>query len=342
MEILQARGIRVEFQARGGAIASLQVQDQGQTITPLHRAPWAADEVPDSAPPHQRWLAGDFFCAPFGDGSSDRAPLHGWTANGDWEGQGGQYSLTRRVMGAQVTKTLALHDDHPFIYLNHSLTGGAGALPVANHAMVSLPKGGRITTSPLRWCETPGLAPETNPAKGRSILTYPARAPMIAFPMADGSTTNLGRYPLGSAHEDFVTALAAPGTTFGWTAVARAGGDLFLSLRRADRLPLTMFWHSNGGRHYAPWSSRHTGVLGVEEGVGHALLGLSTAETLAGAGQPTALQLGGTQNVRHIIGAVYWPTREAVADVTPGPGTLTITGAAGATRVAPFDDRFLA
>jgi hypothetical protein len=24
-------------------------------------------------------------------------------------------------------------------------------------------------------------------------------------------------------------------------------------------------WHSNGGRHYAPWSGRHRAVLGLEE-----------------------------------------------------------------------------
>jgi hypothetical protein len=342
MEILQARGIRVEFHHQGGAIANLQVQDQGQTSAPLHRAPWAADEVPATAPPHQAWLKGDFFCAPFGDGSNDHAPLHGWTANGDWEGQAGHYRLTRKVMGAEVTKTLRLQDEHPFIYQSHVFTGGFGAVPVANHAMIALPQGGRITTSALRWCETPATAPESDPAHGRSALAYPARAPLQAFPLAGGGTVDLGHYPLAPAHEDFVTAIAAPGLAFGWTAVARASGDLFLSLRRADRLPLTMFWHSNGGRFYAPWSSRHTGVLGVEEGVGHALLGLSGKEALAAAGQPTALDLGGTQTVRHIIGSIHWPTAAPVASITPGPGSLTITGQDGTTRTVPFDDTFLA
>jgi hypothetical protein len=342
VEILQAQGIAVEFQARGGAIASFRVEDGGQNIAPLHRAPWAAEEVPDAAPPHQRWLAGDFFCAPFGDASADAAPLHGWPANADWEGSHGHYTLTRLVMGARVEKHLTLHPDHPFIYQNHRFTGGAGALPVANHAMVSLPQGGRISTSALRWCETPGTAPEADAARGRSLLAYPARAPMGAFPMVDGTIADLGHYPLGAGHEDFVTAVAAPGTIFGWTAVVRPSGDLFLSLSRADQLPLSMFWHSNGGRYYAPWSSRHTGVLGVEEGVGHALLGLSTPQTLTTAGQPAALQLGGTVEVRHIIGAIYWPTAEPVASITPRQGTLLVTGTTGTTRSLPFDDAFLA
>lgn len=343
-EQLTARGISVAFHTRGGTIARMQVQDGGQTIAPLHHAPWAADDVPAGAPPHQRWLAGDFFCAPFGDASADAAPLHGWTANADWQGQGGHYRLVRSVMGAQVEKHLTLHDAHPFIYQRHVFIGGAGGLPVANHAMVHLPQGGRISTSALRWCETPATAPETDPARGRSLLAYPARAALQAFPMADGGTADLGQYPLGTAHEDFVTAVAAPGLTFGWTAVASVTGYLFLSLRRADRLPLTMFWHSNGGRHYAPWSSRHACVLGVEEGVGTALMGLAATENpnpLAAAGQPTALHLGGQTEVRHIIGAIHWPSGEAVASITPGPATLTVTGTTGTTRVLPFDDGFL-
>ena len=345
MEQLRARGITLDFQALGGAIAALHVQDCGQEIAPLHRAPWAACDVPDTAPPHQRWLAGDFFCAPFGDASGDGAPLHGWTANSLWTGANGQYQLTRPVLGAQVEKHLTLRDEHPFVYQRHVLTGGAGACPVANHAMVSLPDGGHVTTSALRWCETPQHPPETDPARGRSLLIYPARAPMAAFPQAGGGTLDLGRYPLGLAHEDFVIALAAPGVTLGWSAVVRAGGDLFLSLRRADLLPLTMFWHSNGGRDYAPWSSRHKAVLGVEEGVGLALMGLSAQEVpdpLTAAGQPTSLHLGNVAEVRHVIGAIHWPSAEPVADVTRSTGQLRITGAAGAIRDVPFDDAFLA
>ncbi len=344
MEQLQARGIAIDFQARGGAIAALRVQDGGHLIAPLHRAPWTVDEVPETAPLHQRWLVGDFFCAPFGDATADAAPLHGWTANGDWDGVQGQYQLTQPVLGATVTKHLRLQNDHPFVYQRHVFTGGAGSLPVANHAMVSLANGGRISTSALRWCETPATAPETSAARGRSVLAYPARAAMQAFPAADGGRVDLGHYPLGHAHEDFVTAIADPGITFGWTAVARPEGDLFLSLRRADKQPLTMFWHSNGGRHYAPWSSRHTGVLGVEEGVGLALLGLSAQESpdpMTAAGQPTALHLGATADVRHVIGAIHWPTGESVASITPALGRLNITGTAGAHRSIPFDDTFL-
>jgi hypothetical protein len=345
MEVLQARGITVDFQAQGGAIAALRVQDQGRNLAPLHRAPWAAAEVPADAAPHQRWLAGDFFCAPFGDASADDAPLHGWPSNVGWDGALGHYVLSRPVLGARLEKHLTVQDDHPFLYQRHMFTGGAGAVPVANHAMISLPLGGQISTSALRWCETPLSALETDPARGRSLLAYPARAPFAAFPTATGGVADLGQYPLGAAHEDFVVAVADPGVTLGWTAVLRATGDLYLSLRRADRLPLTMFWHSNGGRDYAPWSSRHTGVLGVEEGVGLALLGPSAQENpdpLTAAGQPTALQLGGVVEVRHVTGAFVWPAGEPVVSIKAGPGHLRIAGQTGTVREVPFDAGFLA
>ncbi len=345
MDRLSAENISVAFAPEGGAIARLVVQDGARTVDLLHRAPWHADEVPRGASPHQRWLAGDFFCAPFGDASADGAPLHGWTANGLWRMEPGGYVLNRAVMGARVTKALMLRDGHPFVYQRHRFEGGQGALPVANHAMVSLPRGGVIATSPKRFYETPGEALETEPARGRSLLRYPARAAAGAFPAGAG-VVDLMRYPLGQGHEDFVIGVEAVGHALGWTAVARTEGDLFLSLRHAGALPLTMFWHSNGGRYYAPWSSRHVGVLGVEEGVGLALLGISAGEVpdpLTAAGQPVALHLHPDRvaEVRHVIGCIAWPTGEAVLELVPGHGVLTVRGVAGAVREVAFDAEFL-
>jgi hypothetical protein len=348
MDGIAAEGIAVAFGAACGFAGPLVVQDGGRELDVLHRAPWRADEVPAGSPPHHAGLRGDFFCAPFGSGL-DGAPLHGWTANGMWVGvarQGAgeaQYVLDRAVCGARATKTIAVRDGHPFLYQRHVFTGGTGAIPVANHAMVALARGGLVATSPKRYFETPATAPERDASRGRSLLAYPARAQGRAFPLGAGGTVDLGRYPLGVAHEDFVIGVEAGGHAFGWTAVARAEGDLFLSLRRADHLPLTMFWHSNGGRHYAPWSSRHVGVLGVEEGVGQALLGQETREAMAAEGQPLDMVLdpGGSVEVRHVIGAIAWPTGEAVADVVPEVEALTVTGVAGTRRVVAFDTGFL-
>ena len=53
----------------------------------------------------------------------------------------------------------------------------------------------------------------------------------------------------------------------GWfAAAARKTRDRLLSLKRPREFPVTFLWFSNGGRDYKPWSGRHTGVLGIEEG----------------------------------------------------------------------------
>ena len=74
--------------------------------------------------------------------------------------------------------------------------------------------------------------------------------------------------------EDFITLVEADHGGPGWTALARhAEQDLVLVLKNPVELPVTMLWFSNGGRDYAPWSGRHVGVLGIEDGraaVGHA------------------------------------------------------------------------
>jgi hypothetical protein len=342
-QTISARGIHIDFAPRGGVLQNLEVTDEDATIAPLHHAPWSPNEVPADAPPHQRWLAGDFLAAPFG-ASPDG--LHGLTANGDWRVTPSQPGTLRAVLegavqGATVVKELAVADDHPFVYQRHLFIGGAGQLPVANHAMIAVPSGAKLSFSRKRWWET--LPEPLETTKGRSCLAYPRRAEDAAeFPAADGSTINLHRYPWGERHEDFVAGIEDPSSRLGWTAVVRpAEGDLVLTLRNARALPMTMLWHSNGGRDYAPWNGRHTGCLGVEEGVALPVLGLSARETpdpLTAAGQPALLTLDplGTVEVRHVIGAIRWPTTQSVAGVMLEDGVLTVTGDWGAERKLPL------
>jgi hypothetical protein len=340
---LLATGIRLAFQPQGGVLRDLAVEDEGQTISPLHAAPWTPDEVPPDAPPHQRWLAGDFLSAPMG-ASPDG--LHGLTANGDWRVMPAPAGTLRAVLdgavaGSTVVKELSVADGHPFVYQRHLFIGGRGALPVANHAMIALPNGATLSFSRKRWWET--LAEPLETTRGRSCLAYPKRAEDAAeFPAADGGTVNLHRYPWGDRHEDFVTGVEDPAARLGWTAVVRQGeGDLVLSLKNARALPMTMLWHSNGGRDYAPWNGRHFGCLGVEEGAALPFLGLSSRETpdpLTAAGQPALVTLdpAGTVEVRHILGAIRWPTGQSVAGVMLDGDVLTVTGDWGAERRLPI------
>jgi hypothetical protein len=348
MTVLAARGIRAAFRADTGLLDGFTVTDGGRDIAPLHRAPWVGthEAMPDDAAPLMARLGGDFFCAPFG-GSEDHSPLHGWPANAPWtvtrhNGGALEARLGHLVQGATLTKTLYLMDDHPFVYQTHRFDGGTGRIPVANHANVSVKNGALIRTSPKRCWETPRDPQESDPARGRSQLKYPARTTdPTAFPgLADA--VDLTRYPWGSRHEDFVVGVEAAGSPLGWTAVTRpVEGDLFLSLRNPHALPMTMFWHSNGGRDYAPWSGRHFGCLGVEEGAAAQMLGVTTEKDLAGPGF-LALADGQSATVRHVIGAIAWPTGEAIASVAIEGGSLVVTGEGGTTRAPPFDTSFLA
>ncbi|MDW4499948.1 hypothetical protein R5H30_18290 [Sulfitobacter sp. D35] len=343
---VQAEGIRFGFRPDTGQLDGFTVSDAGREITPLHRAPWVGtDEVmPEDAAPLMATLGGDFFCAPFAD-SEDGSPLHGWPPNTPWTvRENGHGTLTaildRKVHGATLTKTLRVRDGHPFVYQSHVFENGTGRVSVANHANVSLKSGGLIRTSAKSHWETPRTPQESDPARGRSALICPEKSddPTI-FPGLDGPV-DLTRYPWNPRHEDFVIGVEAGGHVLGWTAVTRpAEGDLYLSLRNARHLPMTMLWHSNGGRDYAPWSGRHFGCLGVEEGAADHMLGLSTEADLSG---PGALSLDdGPATVRHIIGAIDWPGGEAVATIEIDGDVLVVTGEGGGRRRVAVDAAFI-
>ena len=347
-----AQGIGFAFRPNCGIIFDLVTTDCGHRVSMMHRAPWVGTDMvlPPSVPPHQAQLEGDFLCAPFSDAAGDSAPLHGWPANGKWAvgtettDMAVHCTLDHKVMGATVTKHLSLTDTHPFLYQRHIFSGGNGTLSAANHAMIALPNGGLLAFSPKRWFETPTSAPETDPARGRSRLKYPARSTdPRKFPAADGSTIDLTRYPFGPAHEDFVIGLDAPDSPLGWTAVARpTEGDLYISLRNPRHLAMTMLWHSNGGRDYAPWLGRHTGCLGIEDGIALPLLDIP-ADLLTGSGQAHALVLepNGTTEIRHITGCIHWPSAEAVQDIRLSGNDLIVTGDQGTSRALPIHGDFL-
>lgn len=344
---IAAQGIRFGFDPATGLLDGFTVTDAGRQIAPLHRAPWVGtgEAMPPDAAPCIARLGGDFFCAPFA-ASEGGSPLHGWPANTPWtvEASGNgrlDATLERRVFGARLTKQIMVRDGHPFVYQRHVFEGGNGRLPVANHANISVRSGGFIRTSPKAVWETPKAAQESDPARGRSTLSYPARSTdPRRFPGRDGPV-DLTRYPWAPQHEDFVVGIEASGHALGWTAVTRPKeGDLFLSLRDARALPMTMLWHSNGGRDYAPWSGRHFGCLGVEEGAAERMLGLSGEADLSGPGALT-LRPDGIVDVHHVIGAINWPEGTPVAEVRVEGGSLIVSDAARTTRRLAFDAAFL-
>jgi hypothetical protein len=358
---ISAQGIRVTLDLRAGHVRALEIEAGGRVLRPLHTAPWVDDPAitgDQSIPPNLRYLSGDFFCAPFGTSDVEQAPPHGWTANSRWQhvetttepdGVTARYRLEREVMGAVVEKTFTLRDGHPFLYETHSFTGGEGALPVANHAMVRFPSGGRLSFSAKAFAETPDTAPEPDPKLGRSRLAYPSRTDDPSrMPLASGGTADITSYPFAERHEDLVMLVEAPGHALGWIAAHRPEQqDLFISLKNPADYPVTILWFSNGGRDYAPWNSRHLGVLGIEEGRVYSSYGHKAAlapNPLSTAGIPTVLKLdsNGRAEVRNVIGGLPLPVGAPdLAEVSTANGRLLLRLGDGTQIEAPYDTSFL-
>lgn len=316
-------------------------------LTPLHRAPWygARDAEPGLAPVERR-LAGDFLCLPFGaEDRPDHAPgpIHGWTANAPWEvlAQGAgraRLRLSRTVQGASVEKELRLSAAAPLLGQRHRLRGGAGRITLAHHPMVHMAAGGRIATSPKRAV----LVAETPLDPGRNLLLPGQRVGALAELQGVAGPLDLSRYPARRG-EDFVTLVEAGGRDLGWTAITRAAErDVVFFLKDARVLPLTMLWISNGGRDHSPWNGRHTGVLGVEDGIAAGPLGVAASlapNFVSAEGVPTALALGGEVVLRHLTGAIPRPEGwQTVADIAAGDGALHLTGDDGSAVTLPLPE----
>ncbi|HVX83148.1 MAG TPA: hypothetical protein VHB23_17405 [Devosiaceae bacterium] len=361
-DTVSARGISVTLDLEVGHIRRLAIESEGRILMPLHTAPWIDEPAiagDEAIPPSLRRLSGDFFCAPFGESDVDPAPAHGWSANSPWRhvetrqvpgGVEALYRLERPILGAVVEKTFTVRDGHPFLYETHAFIGGTGNVPVANHAMTRFPAGGRLSFSPKAYVETPASAPEPDPKMGRSRLAYPQRSTdPTRMKLADGGTVDITRYPFAERHEDIAFLIEAPGHQLGWITAQRPDGrDMFISLKNPSEFPVTVLWFSNGGRDYAPWNSRHIGVLGMEEGrifgtAGHRA-GISP-NPWTEEGIPTALTLNpeGRVEVRNVIGGLPLPAGAGpTTAVEAGEGRLGVMFEGGGRLEVPFDPTFLA
>jgi hypothetical protein len=318
LSVIEARGVHAALDLELGQIAAFRVIRDGRETAPFHRVPWAEEDLSHiDMPPHLRRMSVDFFCAPFGAADAEPAPFHGWSANSAWsvveerklaDGATATYRLEHPVMGGTLFKTLTVRDDHPFLYQTHRFEGGAGRLPVAHHAMVSIPDTGLLSFSDKLRAETSAIALEPDPSLGASILRYPASGSLRAFPLAAGGSVDLANYPLAATNEDLALLVENPKNALGWSAAVRPEqNDMAILLKSPRQLPVTLLWYSNGGRFYAPWSRRHRGVLGMEEacsffGLGHRAS--TSPNSLSEAGVATALALDGDLEIRTILGAL--------------------------------------
>ena len=317
-------------------------------IEPLHTAHWVGtDDVPEDVAPVERQLAGDFFCAPFGASDVEAAPPHGKSANSHWSivelaADKIELTLDAPVLGAEISKILRISDTAPILYQTHRLSGGEGSLTVAHHPMVHLSGAGHLSVSAKRAA----LSAEAPLETGRNALACHTRTnDLAAFPASNGETVDLTTLPIASESEDFVTLVEDTGSSLGWSAIVRdIEDDIIFFLKDPRVLPVTMLWHSNAGRDYAPWNGRHTGVVGIEDGCAAGVSGHRAAlkpNPVSDEGVPTSLPLGGTIYIHHVIGAVPRPKGwDRIADIRVNGPTLSVVDDGGNTLTLPFDPDF--
>jgi hypothetical protein len=343
----------------GGHLGPVAFRLGSRTVQPFSVAPWA-EETHDGEPPVIRALRGDFFCMPFGANEApfrgERHPLHGETANSDWgleETAPGylRLGLSTAIRKAQVTKELWLRDGETAIYSRHTIAGGSGPMTLGHHAMLKFPcdGDGLVSLSPFRFGQVfPGQFED--PARGGySSLRPGARFTSLSdVPRADGGTADLSRYPAREGFEDLVMVYADPEAPFAWSAaVFQQDRYCWFALRDPRSLSGTILWHSNGGRHYSPWSGRHRRVLGIEDVTAAMHYGLagSVAENDASReGYRTFLELDPRVPtvVSYIMGVVEIPDAFGhVRDIQQVDRGVEIVSATGMQVRVPLDLSFL-
>ena len=275
--LIKTRDVEAGVTTLGGHLWPARFRVGKRWVSPLSAAPWSMEQP--AVPNILKVLRGDFFCMPFGGNDSihagERHPVHGETANGRWKRETAadpfsmRFSLRTRVRAGRVEKQVSLIEGDPAIYQRHLVSGMSGRMPIGYHAMLRIPGtgGARISTSPFVHGQVfPGEFED--PARGGySCLKKGALFPSLrAVPRADGGTADLSLYPAREGFEDLVMLVSDPSLPFAWTAAVVAGeGWVWFSLRDPRVLRSTIFWMSNGGRHYAPWNGRHRHVIGLED-----------------------------------------------------------------------------
>jgi hypothetical protein len=262
----------------GGQIGPVTFRLGDRNIQPFSVAPWCEERV-DEHPAIIRALRGDFFCLPFGANlqpfGGEIHPLHGDTANREWrlEEQSEGYlsmSMETTVRPSHVLKEHWLRPGETAVYCRHTISGGSGPVPLGHHAMVKFPEGegsGLVSVSPFGFGQVYPDELESPKLGGYSSFKEGAQFDRLSeVPLAKGGTADLSTYPAREGFEDLAMVFSEKGTDFAWSAVVfPEAGYGWYALKDPRVLSGTILWHSNGGRHYAPWIGRHRRVLGIED-----------------------------------------------------------------------------
>jgi hypothetical protein len=167
-------------------------------------------------------------------------------------------------------------------------------------------------------------------------------------PTVYGDTLDLTRYPLRYGHEDVVQFVSDTSREFCFSSVTFPDeGYLFFQLKDPRVLSSTLLWRSNGGRHYAPWSGRVRGALGLEEVTTYFAYGpkhSAEPNPLSKRGWRTCLELSREKptEVRLIMGLAAVPAGfTGVRDITREGRAVLIHGKGGEKLRVPCSVDFL-
>ena len=123
---------------------------------------------------------------------------------------------------------------------------------------------------------------------------------------------------------------------------------VYFALKDPRVLRHTICWMSNGGRHYATWSGRHTSVLGIEDVTAYYHIGLAESvrkNPLKDRGYPTPISLkpGKPFVVNYIMGMADIPAGfDKVKTIrSTGEHTIELVSDSGRKARARVDVEFL-
>ena len=332
----------------GGHLSDVKFRMGRQTVAPFSTAPWCSESGTGKLITLLRVLRGDFFCAPFGAGPAWRGevhPPHGESANGLWKIQSAAperlvATLKTQVRPGKITKILEARAGETNLYQTHLLEGFQGKMCLGHHAMLDFTRNGpgRISTSKLRLAQVlPALF--ENPADGgySSLKQGAWFRRLDKVPMAAGEMTDLSCFPARKGFDDLVMLHHKDADDFAWTAVVFPEKKFaWFALKNPAHLASTVLWHSNGGRHYAPWNGRHLGVLGIEDVTAYFHLGLAASlakNPWSDKGIPTAIPLDRRKSTRipYIMGVAPIPDRfDIVSSIQRTAKGICLASASGA------------
>jgi len=344
---------------RGGHLGPVTFDRRGRKLRPYSVAPWAEERLAASQPPVIRVLRGDFFCLPFGGNMTpfrrERHPAHGETANAKWklESLGDQclhVSLQTHIRNGRVDKRITLRDGHNAVYCQHVISGMRGPMNLGHHAMLNFQTEGTVSTSGFVHGQVvPGMFEKPEERGYQSLQPGAVFDSLEKVPMLSGGLADLSRYPARRGYEDVVMLVGDAVSPFAWTAVTFPQQRYaWFALKDPRVLRQTIFWMSNGGRHYPPWNGRHVNVMGLEEVTAYFHFGLSESarnNPLTAKGHPTCLQLDPKRDtlVNYIMAVAALPAGfdKVVAIEASDQRSITLSAASGKRVKVPVDVGFL-